>query len=152
VERELSCLGVRGVLSLPVPANASARGVTAWFGPEYAVAVASLRPRKSRGHDADLLAGAILDEGAPLAVDEPRLSTTYDGNGLPSRAGLEIWLEDIEVEGEKPRPQYPRRLAGEATGESAHAQISGIALDAQLFRWHARGLEGAGVYVLVGQP
>src|SRR5262249_59777751 len=61
VEREVSCLGVRGLLSLPVPANASARGVTAWFGPEYAVAVASLRPRKSRGHDADVVAGAILD-------------------------------------------------------------------------------------------
>jgi hypothetical protein len=148
-EHEVSCLGVRGTLSLPLPASASARAASAWFGPQYAVAVAALRPQKSRGHSADVVAGAVLDDGAALAVDEPRLSTTYDGSGVPMRVGLEVWLEDIVVDGEEPRPQYPRRLAGEATGERAHAEAAGFALDAQLFRWHARGLEGAGVYVLV---
>jgi hypothetical protein len=148
-EQDVSCLGTRGSLSLPLPPVDSARAMAAWFGPEYAVAVAAVRPDGARGHAADVLAGAILDEGEALPVDEPRLSTTYDAAGVPSRAGLEIWLEDVEVEGEEPRPQYPRRLAGEATGERNTVAAPGFELDAQLFRWHARGMDGAGVFVLV---
>jgi hypothetical protein len=148
-EQDVSCLGTRSSLSLPLPSIASARAMSAWFGPEYAVSVAAVRPGGARGHAADVLAGAIFDDGAALGVDEPRLSTTYDQAGVPSRAGLEIWLEDLEVEGEEPRPQYPRRLAGEATGERATLSAAGFELDAQLFRWHARGMDGAGVFVLV---
>jgi hypothetical protein len=148
-EHDVSCLGMRGAVSLPLPPTGSARAVSAWFGPEYAVAVATLRPERSRGHDGDVVAGAILDEGAALAVDEPRLSTTYDGDGTPARAALEVWLEDLQVEEEEePRPQYPRRLAGEATGERAKLSAAGFTLDAQLFQWHARGVDGAGVYLL----
>jgi hypothetical protein len=148
-EQEVSTLGARGSVSLGPAAIESARVATAWFAPECGFAVGSLRAPRAAGHDRDAIAGAILEDGAPLAIDEPRLSTTYDAGGHPSRAGLEVWLPDLEVEGEEPRPQYPRRIAGEATGERAHLKALGFKLQAELFRWHARGLEGAGVYVLV---
>jgi hypothetical protein len=148
-EQEVSCLGARGSVSLPTAAVESARAASAWFGPEYAFALASLRAPRAAGHDRDAVACAILEDGVPLTVDEPRLSTTYDAAGASSRASLEVWLADVEVEGEEPRPQYPRRLAGEATGERAHLKAPGLEVQAELFRWRGRGLEGAGVYVLV---
>lgn len=147
-EQDVACLGIRGAASMPLAPAGSARTACGWFGPEYAVAVTALRPDGARGHDADTLAAAILDEGTALAIDEPRLSTTYDGAGVPARCGLEVWLEDLEVEGEEPRPQYPRRFAGEATGEHTRVSAPGVTLDAQLFAWHARGTDGAGVYVV----
>jgi hypothetical protein len=66
---------------------------------------------------------------------------------VPWRAGLEIWLEDMVSEDGERQPQYPRRLAGETTGERKRVELPGLALEAQLFHWHARGLDGAGVYV-----
>jgi hypothetical protein len=150
-EQDVACLGMHGELALPLPAAETGRAVSAWFGPDYAFALASLRPAGARGHDRDAIACTILDDGTPLAVDEPRFSTAYDAAGVPSRSSLEIWLEDLKGEGEESRPQYPRRLSGEATGERARLKADGVELHAQLFRWHARGLEGAGVYVLINR-
>jgi hypothetical protein len=152
-EREVSCLGTRGGLASPSPpsppSSGSVRTVSGWFGPDYGFAVAALRPPRASGHDKDAVACAIVDGGAALAIDEPRLSTAYDADGHAARASLEVWLEDLHVEDGEDRPQYPRRFAGEATGERTRIEVAGAELDAALFRWHARGVEGAGVYVLV---
>ncbi len=71
------------------------------------IAVAAVRPRKASGHANDAVHAALLDPCAGVtAVAEPRLSTTYGGDGTPTRAGLELWLEDENE-------HYPRRAAGD---------------------------------------
>jgi hypothetical protein len=119
-------------------AQHSIREVSAWFEPDGGIALRSLRPRDARGQDVDAVTAAVLDAEAPGPVADPRLSTTYSADGDPLRAGLELWLTDGENE-------FPLRAAGEALGPSGELSPG---VRAQLFRWHSRGREGAGVYVL----
>jgi len=111
----------------------------------------TLRPRKSRGHEADLVAAAVLEPESAPRVTDPRLSTTYDAAGLPARVGLELWFEtddtDEEPEEETER-QFPRRAAGEAVGPGIDWEVAGFKLHAALLRWHSRGSDGTGVYLL----
>ena len=117
------------------------RAVSAWVGGEDGVAVLAARPRRARGHDSELLSGALLQGGLPVPVTEPRLSSTYTADGVPARVGLELWLGEEEGE------QYPRRAAGEAIGRAAVSDDP--PLRSELVRWRMRGREGLGVYDLL---
>ena len=142
---QVDCLGVRSWWSDDVaPARfESIRVVSVWFDPDEAFALTAFRPRKAKHHDADLLAAVVIAPDASGAVEDPRLSTTYDADGWPARAGLELWLP-----GEEPERQYPRRASGEAVGPRAQAVAGDLELQAEPFRWHSRGREGAGMYLL----
>jgi hypothetical protein len=142
----VDCLGVRSWWSADVELARfdSIRAVSAWFDPDEALALTAFRPRKAKAHDGDLLAAAVLAAERSAAVDDPRLSTTYAPDGWPLRAGLELWLAS-ETD---PEQQYPRRAAGEAIGARMQAQAAELELWAEPFRWHSRGREGAGMYVL----
>lgn len=117
------------------------RAVSAWFGDDRGLAVLAARPRKARGHDADVVSAVLLEgEGPPIRVAEPRLSSTYAVGGGLARVGLELWIgEDDE--------QYARRAAGQAAGKAAVSEDP--PLRSELVRWHMRGLEGIGVYDLL---
>jgi hypothetical protein len=170
-QRPVECLGWRSERSGRIDAGrlASFRQVSAWFEPDEGLALLALRPRKSRGQESDLIAAAVLGAERPGPVLDPRLSTTYTAGGLPSRAGLELWLQDgsdaaadaerqgapggAEHEanggsGEPDSRQYPHRAAGEALGPYADWNVAEFDLHAELFRWHNRGRDGAGVYLL----
>jgi len=169
-EHTVECLGWRSARSgrLDLDRLGSFRQVSTWFEPDDGLALLALRPRKSRGQEADVLAAAVLEAARPGAVADPRLSTTYTAAGLPARAGLELWVEtgssdaeeaqdartsseagDDRTAGEQAEPhQYPRRAAGEALGAHADWSVAEFDLHAELFRWHNRGREGAGVYLL----
>jgi hypothetical protein len=144
-EREIDCLGRRGSHGdgIKLEKFDSVRDVSAWFGPVDGLAVVALRPRKARGQDSDLLEVAVLDPEATSPVEDPRMSTTYTSAGQPLRAGFELWLA-----GEEEDSQYPRRAAGEAAGPGASARCGGLHVLAQPFRWHSRGRDGAGLYLL----
>jgi hypothetical protein len=153
-EVSIECLGRRGLrLDLDPAAYESVRDISAWFAADDGVALTAARPLGSAGHADDLVAVSAFESGHPLPVAEPRLSTTYAPDGSPIRAGLELWLEDPR-EGDGPEEDeehvvlHPRRAAGEAAGTVAAAEAGSLAVKARLFRWHARGREGAGVYVL----
>jgi hypothetical protein len=156
-DHEVACFGARATISLPAVGAGSARALAAWLGPEDGFALVALRPSRAKGHDSDSLACALFEEGAALTVEEPRLSTTYTNAGIPSRASLELWLagsgerDDDASDEDDPdeRTHYPRRAAGERAGDGSDLHMVGVAARAELFRWHARGREGAGVYVLV---
>jgi hypothetical protein len=143
-ERAVDCLGRRGVRVQPIDLGRfeSLRDVSAWFGPDQGLVVASLRPRKATGHGADVVTAALLEPTGPVAVADPRLSTTYTAEGRPSRMSLELWLGDEEDE-------YPRRAAGEAIGAGVTSSRGEVEVRAELLRCHSRGSEGAGVYLLV---
>jgi hypothetical protein len=121
----------------------SVRDVSAWFGPGDGVALTSLRPRGAKGHDRDVIAAAVFEPAGPVAVADPRLSTTYAADGHPTRVGLELWLER-EESGE----QYPRRAAAEPLGAAAAWAQPALELEAYFLRCLSRGAEGLGVYVL----
>ena len=156
-EHAVDCLGRRGAREAIDPGRfESVRDVSAWYEPDLGMALVAARPRGSAGHADDLVSACVLEEGHAVPVADPRLSTTYAANGLPARASLELWLDPPAAE---PAPetgpdadeavqQFPRRAAGEAVG--AHGAVANGFLDAHaaLFRWHARGREGTGVYVL----
>jgi hypothetical protein len=141
-EIEVDSLGVRAARSLiDLRAYESIRDVSAWFAPDEGIALVALRPRRARGHSRDEIAAAVLDPAGARTVTDPRISTTYAEDGVPVRAGLELWIGD---DGE----QYSRRAAGEAVGAGALAADQDLELRAELFRWHSRGRDGAGVYLL----
>jgi hypothetical protein len=129
----------------------SFRHVAAWFGSDEGLALVALRPRGARGQDSDLVAASVLEPGRAPRVDDPRLSTTYTATGVPSKAGLELWFEepetqDAEANGEQ--ELLPRRAAGEAVGAGLDWNSAGFALHAAPLRWHSRGEDGRGVYLL----
>ena len=132
----------------------SLRQVCAWFEPDEAVALLALRPHKAQGQDADVISAAMLEPRVSGPISDPRLSTTYDKNGRPARAGLELWIgadtpdEPDEEDEEDLEHQYPHRLAGEALGARVDWEVDGLALHAALFRWHYGDRSGAGVYLL----
>lgn len=152
-------------LTLDVPAVAvahpslakldSARILAAWFGPDRAIVLSAVRPRNSHA-DKDVVSVAVAGidpfaadqatgaEREPLQIFDPRLSTTYDGQGIPLRAGVELWLgadEDSD--------QRPLRLSAESTGDRLTGEIGGLRLDAYAQRCHSRGEDGAGIYTLL---
>ncbi|HYB25708.1 MAG TPA: hypothetical protein VEF89_03755 [Solirubrobacteraceae bacterium] len=146
-EHPVDCLGLRTWWSAPVDLERfeSVRAVAAWFEPEEALALAAFRPRKAKDHGGDVVAGAVITAESSPVVEDSRLSTTYEADGWPVRAGLELWLampEDSEQ-------QFPRRASGEATGPRVQGVVNGgLALRAEPFRWHSRGRDGAGMYIL----
>jgi hypothetical protein len=119
----------------------SVRGLWGWFEDEQALAVLAVRPRGRAPQEAERLTATLFDPEGPLSVEEPRLSTTYDSDGRPTRAGLELWIG----EGEE---QYPRRAAAEAAGPGASLDADGVTVQARPLRCHSRGLDGPGVYLL----
>jgi hypothetical protein len=148
---EVSCPGWRAAIrsDLEIDQIDSLRAVAGWIERDDGVALMSLRPRRSRGQEADtVLAGVLGPVEAPAVVD-PRLSTTYSASGAPARTGLELWFEEASSEeAEDAEPRYPRRAAGEAVGTEIEWDVAGLTLRAHLLRWHTQDQDGAGVYLL----
>jgi hypothetical protein len=128
----------------------SIRWLAGWLGPQEGFSLTALRPRKARGHEADLIAAAVIEDPSPPRIEDPRLSTTYAEDGLPFRVGLELWFEAKDEEGSEDAPshQYPRRAAGETVGRPLDWEAAGFRLNACLVDWRSHGREGRGVYVL----
>ncbi len=144
-ECAVECLGLRSSFSpaIELERYESIRAVSTWFGPDDGMALAAFRPRKAKAHDRDVLAATVITADGAAPVEDPRLSTTYAEGGWPVRAGLELW-----VAGKEPDQQYPRRASGEATGARAEALSGSAELRVEPFRWHSRGRDGAGMYLL----
>ena len=128
----------------------SLRLLAAWFGDDVGLSLLAIRPRKSRGQESDEVTVSLIEAGAARDVIDPRLSTTYDDSGAPTRAGVELWVSEPSADSESVS-ERPHRLAGEALVDPAVFSHNGLDLRTQAFRWHAQGRDGAGVYVL-GSP
>ena len=114
------------------------RTVSAWMGADRGgIVLSSLRPEKAKGHDAETVWAAVVQEGEPTPVFDPRLSTTYDGDGHQRRAGMELWLNE---EG----PGLVR-AAGEVVAGSS-MDLGALTLDLAFFKWRADGVTGVGRY------
>jgi hypothetical protein len=143
-ELTVDCAGVRVLVAAPKSAKAapvSARLVAGWLEDGGAFALSAVRPRNGSHHDDDLVTAALFDPERWVGVTDPRLSTTYDRDGVPTRANLELWVGHGDNE-------FPRRAAGEASGDETAVNGDGVALRASQLSCHSRGREGAGVYAL----
>ncbi|MFL5865063.1 MAG: hypothetical protein ACJ780_30585 [Solirubrobacteraceae bacterium] len=140
--RKIDCVGTRCVIDgVDAASLGSARMVSGWFDRDEAFMLLALRAADAVGQESDLVAATLFDPEGWVSVDDPRLSTTYAASGLPSRANLELWIGEGETE-------FPRRVAGEASGEGVACEVEDTDLRVVPLRCHSRGREGTGVYVL----
>jgi hypothetical protein len=145
-ERALDCAGELGtrVGALDSKRFDTVRAISAWFGEQNGFALLAARPRRARGHDADIVAGVLFESGVPVPISESRISTTFTAGGSLARVGLELWLGEDDGDD---ADQYARRAAAEATGLAA--VCGDPPLRAELLRWHMQGRAGLGVHDLV---
>lgn len=114
------------------------RSISAVFDAEHAFLALARRPRDAPGHDEEQVVGWLVAEGEPLAVEDVRISTVYDGEGRQRSAGLELWL---------PREDIPRRASGAVVAGSS-LSLEGLAVHAAVFRWRMEERDGTGAYEL----
>jgi hypothetical protein len=136
---QVRCLGQRGQLwGTPDWGRIElARTVSAWLGDDRALTLTAVRPAKAKGHLDEAVCGFVFEGGEAVAIADPRLSTTYDGEQRQRRAGLELWMTE---EGE-----YARRVAGEALCGTT-LDLGEQRLDSAFFAWRMEGREGVGRY------
>lgn len=119
-----------------------ARTLSAWLEGDTGVAVTAVRPADATSHadeaiHAVLLEGVVGDETGPVVVEDPRLSTIYDGDGRQRSVGLELYVtEDADI---------PRRAAGEVVCGTT-LDLGRLRLDCAFFTWHMEGRSGVGRY------
>lgn len=130
----------------PVPASV-ARELDAWLEDDLAICVRAARPRGVREHAAETVT-AVMQEGSParlLALDETRLSTTYDLRGQQRRASLEMWPEADS--------DYPRRAAAQAICGASLRLVADNAVpvrwDCAFMTWQMEGRLGVGPYSIL---
>ena len=136
---QVSCRGQRGHAwgEIDLQDVALVRSLSAWLGTDRAIALAAVRPAKARGHDEEVVAAWLIEDGDPVAIAEPRLSTTYDGEQHQRRAGLELWVaEDSD---------YARRAGGEVVCGTT-IELGDARLESAFLRWRMEGRQGVGRY------
>ncbi len=136
---QVRCLGQRGQLwGTPDWGRIElSRSVSAWLGEDRALTLTAVRPAKSKSHLDEALRAHVFDAGEAIAVQEARLSTTYDGQRRQRRAGLELWMDE--------EAELARRVGGEVLCGTS-IELGQQRLDSAFFRWHTEGREGIGRY------
>jgi len=114
-----------------------ARTVSAWLGDDRALTLAAVRSAKSKSHLDEALSAFVFVGGEPMEVADPRLSTTYDGELRPRRAGVELWMDDED--------EYGHRVAGEVLCGTS-LDLGEQRLDSAFFQWRMEGRSGVGRY------
>lgn len=142
-ERRISCLGQRGH-SWGAPdweRIGVARTLGAWFEGGVGVALTAVRPAKAEHHGAEAVGCSLVAPGEDgpvvLTVEDPRLSTTYDGEGRQIAAGLELYVAEDDA--------VPHRAAGEVVCGTT-LDLGRLRLDSAFLRWRMEGRTGVGRY------
>jgi hypothetical protein len=99
------------------------------------VAIAAVRPLDAGGHGEEVVAGLLGDSTGFDPLAEALLSTEYQGDGLPSRVGLELYGESGEL---------PVRIAGDVTATTGGEQ-GGVRRTSAALALRASGSAGAGI-------
>lgn len=137
--RHVECLGQRGHSwgSPDWSEITLARSLGAWLEDESAIALTAIRSAGTEGHDHEQVWAAMLDSEGSVQIADPRLSTTYDGEGHQRRAGLELWIGDED--------EHPRRGSGQVLCGSS-LELGQLRLECAFFVWHMEGRDGVGRY------
>ncbi len=109
-------------------------------GDRRAIVFESARPSGSDGHgDERRVARLLAAQEETQAFEDARLSTVFGEDGLPAKAGLELFL---------PGEDYPRRLGGEAI-HAAWSDDGATRSAISFFRWSMEGTPAFGLYEAV---
>ena len=149
-EVAIDCLGQRGHAwgSPDWERMTLARTVSAWMDEDLAVVVSAVRPSKAKELDGEEIDAVVLQAGpgdddaglVAVAIEEPRLSTAYDGEGHQRRAGFELW--------ETEESRSARRGAGDVICGTS-LDLGRLRLDCAFFAWTMEGRTGIGRYDLL---
>lgn len=141
-EYVVDALGQRGHLwgAPDWSAIALTRSLSAWFAPGDGIALAAVRPAGVTQHEGEARWGVLLGADAAVPIGDPRLSTTYDGEGRQRRAGLELWVHDDDGQ--------PHRAAGEVVCGSSLV-LGSLRLDCAFLVWRLDGRVGVGRYDII---
>ncbi len=115
------------------------RSLSALLDDEHAMLALARRPRGALGHGEERVSAYLIEGGEPLAVEDARLSTVYDGDGRQRSAGVELWM---------PGEDFPRRGSGTVAAGSS-LELEGLTVHVAVFRWRVEGREGFGAYELM---
>jgi hypothetical protein len=142
-ERRIDCLGQRGhSWGRPDWSKlALARTVSAWFDDATAVTLTAVRDQKAEHHADEAVAAYLVEDGMPVEVSDPRLSTTYDAGERQVHAGLELWVP-VPGDGDG---EIPHRAAGEVVCGTT-IDLGRLRLDCAFFAWRMEGRAGIGRY------
>jgi hypothetical protein len=138
-ERRVDCLGQRGHSwgSPDWKRIELARTLSAWLGADRALMLAAVRPARAKGHGEETVAAWLVDGAQPVAIGEPRLSTTYDAAQRQQRAGLELWFDE--------ESEFARRASGKVLCGTT-LDLGDVVLNSAFFGWRMEGREGVGRY------
>lgn len=142
--RKVDCLGtVAETRTAPVWGELDVlRTISALFDRDNAFLALSQRARGAVGHAEDRISAWLLQDGEPVALEDARISTVYDGDGRQRSASLELWTPDEE--------DFPVRATGTVVAGSS-LQLEGLDVHAAVFRWRMDDREGAGAYELMAR-
>ena len=138
-DRPVDCLGQRGH-SWGRPdwdRIALARTMSAWLDDQTAVSLTAVRSNKAKHHGDEDVAAYVVSGGVPELMEEPLVSTTYDGDGRQRHVGLELWPAGDDA--------YPHRAAGEVLCGTT-LDLGRLRLDCAFFAWKMEGRSGVGRY------
>jgi len=113
------------------------RSLGAWSDDGPSVLYSAVRPAKADSHADETRWAVLLDAESGQGIADPRVSTTYDGDGHQRRAGLELWVGEED--------DYPRRGAGHVLCGST-VELGSLVLDCAFFAWTLDGREAVGRY------
>jgi hypothetical protein len=137
--RGLDCGGAR--LLAPTGCD-SLRIVACWFESGSSVALLAERPMGTRGHGEDRVSAMLSGEAEGSRVYDPRLSTTYGGDGVPQRAGIELWV------GENEDQLRFTRMSLEAQHGGGELSSGGLRVECHAVEGNLAESSGQGVYLL----
>jgi hypothetical protein len=138
-KRKLAALGQRGhSWGTPDWEKLSvARTVSAWLSDDSGVTITAIRPAGKKGHGDEATSAFLMRDGVSTPIHEPRVSTTYDGEGRQRHAGLELFVGEDD--------DYPHRAAGEVVCGTT-LDLGRLRMDSAFLRWRMEGREGVGRY------
>ena len=137
--RPIDCLGqrTRSWGTADWDRIALTRTLGAWSTEGPSVLFSAVRSAKAESHADEARWAVLLDAEGGRDIDDPRVSTTYDGDGHQRRAGLELWVGEED--------DYPRRGAGHVLCGST-VELGSLVLDCAFFAWTLDGREAVGRY------
>jgi len=159
-ERQLQRVSVHGELQLPsgplavegtgqltlsrqaAPgAAAVTRDLAVWVADRLTLDLSATRERAGDGIDTERLQAVVIGHDPPSvqAIEEPRLSTTYDAEGRPLRVGMELWLTAESA--------HARRVAGDVLCAATLTSAAGR-WDCAFLRWRTDSGPGIGPYAI----
>jgi hypothetical protein len=102
-----------------------------------AITAAAARTAGSAGHGDELRTARLLSgEDEPRSFEDVRISTVYGEDGLPRKAGLELYFSGDE---------FPHRLTGESLCRTS-IPLGQLRLGVSFFRWSLQGTPAFGSY------